>query len=62
MFSMATLRHRAAAYQARRRQLRTYMQISELPSSIRKDIGWPDGVRVNDWKPHVPAIACERHC
>lgn len=27
-------------FRARRRRMRTYMQIADLPAQIRKDIGW----------------------
>lgn len=42
MSILATLSRFAADHRARRRQLRTYMEISKLPNEIRKDIGWPD--------------------
>ena len=35
----------AADYRARRRRLRTYLEISSLPREIQKDIGWPDANR-----------------
>jgi len=38
-----TLAEYARTQRARRRRIRTYIQISELPSAMRKDIGWPDG-------------------
>ena len=34
----------AAERRTRRRRLRTYMQISNLPWEIQKDIGWPDAI------------------
>ena len=37
-----TITRLAFDYRARRRRLATYMEISNLPPGIRKDIGWPD--------------------
>ena len=38
-----TLNRYAADYRARRR-LRTYIEITNLPRDIQKDIGWPDAL------------------
>ena len=40
MSMLSRLTNYAADYQARRRRMRTYLQIAELPPEIRKDIGW----------------------
>lgn len=42
MSIFSAIGRQAAEYRARRRQLRTYLQISALPREIQKDIGWPD--------------------
>jgi hypothetical protein len=34
--------HYAADYRARRRRMRTYLQLISLPEDIQKDIGWVD--------------------
>lgn len=42
MSILSTLSRYVADHRARRRRFRTYMEISNLPNEIRKDIGWPD--------------------
>ena len=37
-----TITRFAFDYRARRRRIATYMEISNLPPAIRKDIGWPE--------------------
>lgn len=42
MSFLNTISRCASDYQARRRRLRTYQEITSLPREIQKDIGWPD--------------------
>lgn len=42
MSILNTISRLASDYRARRRRLATYLEISNLPRSIQKDIGWPD--------------------
>ena len=38
----------ATDYRARRRRVRTYIEITSLPREIQKDIGWPDAYAENE--------------
>jgi len=48
----------AARQNARRRRIRTFLQISDLPVSLQKDIGFPDADGFSDEIRHV---ASPRH-
>ena len=43
MSFLNTLRDYARNRSAGRRRLAAYLYVAELPTNIRKDIGWPDG-------------------
>jgi hypothetical protein len=43
MSFLNTLRDYAQSRSARLSRLHAYLRVAELPSDIRKDIGWPDG-------------------
>jgi len=44
MSILTTITRLASDYRARRRRLATYIEISNLPHDLQKDIGWPDPV------------------
>ena len=44
MLILSTIMRLASDYRARRRRLHTYLEVSNLPREIQKDIGWPDAL------------------
>ena len=47
MSFLTTLRDYARSRSAGRRRLAAYLYVAELPTNIRKDIGWPNAYRNN---------------
>lgn len=43
MSFLNAIRDYARTRRANRSRLNNYLRVAELPSDIRKDIGWPDG-------------------
>ena len=61
MSFLNAIRDYARTRRASRNRLNAYLRVAELPSDIRKDIGWPDAdgfgedVRIHRTRPARPA-------